>query len=321
MDLVRSLLQEYYPTLIAKDVKDVSPLPGANKNSENYLVTSSEGKLFLLRKYLLLQDEEVLLRILDILQFCREEGQPVPHAIRNKSKKYLTKDNGGIFALFTYLPGSHSTGTEEQLQDLARSLAKLHQVLQRCTLPAPQEEDSAYALLTSQELHALQEELPPADFNLLREELKIQGQSTDDLPRQLIHRDLHPQNILFQDDKVSGFLDFDGMVSSERIRDIAFCAFRHALLTTSEPSVIQGKIGQFLQRYEKISPLLPEEKAAIPFILKNESLKRLSYIFHQLEATGRSAWQSDMEKHLSHLRLINSIYSEADGKRKHLHNL
>ncbi|MDR0272539.1 MAG: phosphotransferase [Clostridiales bacterium] len=43
-----------------------------------------------------------------------------------------------------------------------------------------------------------------------------------ELPRQLIHRDIHFQNILFKNSKVSGFLDFDISQENVRIFDISY---------------------------------------------------------------------------------------------------
>ena len=35
-------------------------------------------------------------------------------------------------------------------------------------------------------------------------------QLEDDLPKQLIHRDLHPANMLFDNGRLTGFIDFEG---------------------------------------------------------------------------------------------------------------
>jgi len=43
------------------------------------------------------------------------------------------------------------------------------------------------------------------------------------IPRQIIHRDLNPSNILFKDGEVTGFIDFDISERNIRIFDICYC--------------------------------------------------------------------------------------------------
>ena len=45
----------------------------------------------------------------------------------------------------------------------------------------------------------------------------------DKLPQQLIHRDIHPQNMLFDNYKLSGIIDFDSIVYGVRIFDPCYC--------------------------------------------------------------------------------------------------
>ena len=45
-----------------------------------------------------------------------------------------------------------------------------------------------------------------------------------ELPRQLIHRDAHPSNMLFSAGRLTGLLDFELVRRGPRIFDLCYCA-------------------------------------------------------------------------------------------------
>ena len=50
------------------------------------------------------------------------------------------------------------------------------------------------------------------------------GMLYDKLPKQLIHRDPNPSNILFDNGIVTGFIDFDLSEINIRLWDVCYCA-------------------------------------------------------------------------------------------------
>lgn len=46
----------------------------------------------------------------------------------------------------------------------------------------------------------------------------------EDLPKHMIHRDFHPGNVLFKDDRLSGIVDFELTVKGIRIFDPCYLA-------------------------------------------------------------------------------------------------
>ena len=55
------------------------------------------------------------------------------------------------------------------------------------------------------------------------------GAKYDDFPKQIIHRDINPSNLLFDNGKFSGFLDFD--LSEINIRVFDICYFATSILS------------------------------------------------------------------------------------------
>jgi len=92
----------------------------------------------------------------------------------------------------------------------------------------------------------------------------------DKLPRQIIHRDSHPLNIIFDDNFVSGFIDFEISEVNVRIFDICYCAT--SILTEAKNfengyekwfNILSGLI----KGYDKVMALTIEEKKAIIYIM------------------------------------------------------
>ncbi len=111
-----------------------------------------------------------------------------------------------------------------------------------------------------------------------------------DLPRQIIHRDANPSNIMFHNGEVSGFLEFEISQRNVRIFDPCYCATG----ILSEASEIEGNFEKWpqilrgiIRGYDKIIKLTEAERRAIPYViysiqmifiawlLENESYKNL----------------------------------------------
>lgn len=92
----------------------------------------------------------------------------------------------------------------------------------------------------------------------------------NELPRQTIHRDPNPSNIMFENGEVSGFIDFVISERNVRIFDPCYCATG----ILSEAGQIDGgfeKWGDLLKGiiygYDDICKLTDIEKQSIPYII------------------------------------------------------
>ena len=89
------------------------------------------------------------------------------------------------------------------------------------------------------------------------------------LPRQLIHRDVHMGNLLFEEGNFVGYLDFD--ISQNNVRIFDICYLGAGLLVENYKDVeklCQWKkiFSGILEGYEEISVLSSDEKNAIPMM-------------------------------------------------------
>lgn len=89
------------------------------------------------------------------------------------------------------------------------------------------------------------------------------------LPRQLIHRDMHLGNLLFENDNFAGYLDFD--ISQKNVRILDVCYLGASMLVgnyqDAERLYLWQKIFKgVLAGYEEISQLSCDERQAIPMM-------------------------------------------------------
>ncbi len=104
----------------------------------------------------------------------------------------------------------------------------------------------------------------------------------ESLPRQLIHRDMHTGNLLFEDGVLSCYLDFDLSQKNVRIFDILYIACSQLVeIYKDETRLKQWReiFAGILQGYNKLLPLSEEEIKSIPILfLFNEVLFTAFYL-------------------------------------------
>ena len=102
----------------------------------------------------------------------------------------------------------------------------------------------------------------------------------DDLPVQLIHRDVHFGNFLFSNGKFSGYIDFD--LSQRNIRIFDLCYFLLGLLSEEIKFEITEEIWfEFLKNvfvaYDRKHKLTETERKAVPYVMECIELLFVSY--------------------------------------------
>ncbi len=103
----------------------------------------------------------------------------------------------------------------------------------------------------------------------------------DDLPRQMIHRDINPSNILFDNGEVSGFVDFDLTEVNIRIFDVCYCATA-ILSETYNNKNLDKKVWYdiftcLVDGYDSIVHLTEKEKDALPYVIYSIELICIAY--------------------------------------------
>lgn len=96
------------------------------------------------------------------------------------------------------------------------------------------------------------------------------GRLFEKLPKQLIHRDPNPCNILFCDGEISGFTDFEFSERNVRLQDPCYCAtgiLSEQRNTENAYDKFPAILENILKGYDSVNPLTAEEKQAVYYVI------------------------------------------------------
>lgn len=230
------------------------------------------GEDYVLKTY---EDVNMLQRNIKILTILEDRGIQVGGIVLTKDRKTYAKDTEYYYILTNKLVGSNITNIHKDtviVSEMGKVLARLHKAFKEC---GTQDEFWDNSLL--KEMNGWIKEVfvknswkyidESAFCNLVDSLEKVY----DKLPVQLIHRDVHLGNFLFDNGKFSGYIDFD--LSQRNIRIFDLCYFMLGLLSEEEVLDISAEqwfeiLKYFFAGYEQEHKLLPEEKQAVPYVME-----------------------------------------------------
>ena len=177
----------------------------AGITNTNYFVTTSQNK-FVLTIFEQNKAED-LPYFVDLMAHLSANGVLCPTPIFAKNHQALHQLHGKPAMMVSCLQGSDiAIPTVDQIKQVARELARLHAQGADYKATSVNQRDSNWRNNTAQKVLP---KLSKADQTLLKNELAYQ-QKTDysHLPAGVIHGDLFRDNVLFDIDKLTGFIDF-----------------------------------------------------------------------------------------------------------------
>lgn len=230
-------------------------------------------------------DPTTLLRNIAMMKSLYEAGIPVPEIAKLQDGREYLESNRRYYVLTSKLDGKNIIHIkdcgDEWFFMFGTILAKLHLAFQEC------EKNISYwnnSMLEEMEgwvnrnlLKFRPEYLEQEEINTSIKEL---AQVYEELPRQLIHRDVHLGNFLFDKGVFSGYIDFD--FSQKNIRIFDLCYFLLGILLEEDNNRVEEKkwfriVSQVVGGYNSILRLNTAEKNAIVCIMKNIELLFVAY--------------------------------------------
>ena len=168
------------------------------------------------------------------------------------------------------LPNSAHYGADRKkyAEQYGRGIARLHQALKSIQSDIALDEVELYNDVTSWALPNLRQQNQQWGLQIDKgffEDYQVEfGKLYHKLPKQLIHRDPNPSNILFDAGDISGFIDFDLSEINVRLWDPCYCATGILSDNNMEMYKIWFEIlSGILHGYDSINPLTEEEKRSV----------------------------------------------------------
>jgi len=215
--------------------------------------------------------------VIKLAQLLADEGIPVARYLPMVDGNMITQDG---YALMTKIEGTHIDLFEQPhlTVEFGRQLGRLHRALAKIETHFDDLEDSNF-------LEQWHDYIVPGLGDGVCNDFRnaVEAKLTEicpKLPHQLIHRDVHCQNTLFDDGKLVGWIDFDLHHRNARIFDMAYLLVYLIFGSQHDPIKVEKWrriCDQLMSAYDEANPLTAEERAALPLMMTAIELLFVSF--------------------------------------------
>ena len=234
----------------------------------NYFVTTSNGRFVLTLFEILGADE--LPFYLNLMAHLARHGIPCPNPVANRRNQFLGTLNGKPACIVSRLSGkSTTTPNDLQCAAIGEMLGEMHIAGQSFSQVMPNPRGTAWRAATSTQV------LPFLDAQqaaLLESEVALHAQHDwTSLPQGVIHADLFRDNVLLEENRIGGLIDFYFACSDALLYDVAITV--NDWCTNTGGTLDAAKTQIFLRAYHAVRPLLDSEQSAWPLMLRVAALR------------------------------------------------
>ena len=274
-------------------LESIQEYPRGSRKAPKLLIASDHGK-FLLKRRARGKDDPFKVAFCHALQLNLTNMQfPLPHLIgTRRENNSMLQWRGLVYELFEYIPGQSYPQTLEATFDSGRILGLYHKLLENFQSQW-QPPSGSYHMAPSVEtgmrsisaMLATPTAAKPngdpagvATVDFLMQSYHHAAESCeacgiDSWPKQIVHADWHPGNMLFRDNHVVAVIDYDSARLLPRIIDIANGALQFSILGGEEdvgrwPDYLdESRFKRFLRGYDEVMLLSQAEIQAIPWLM------------------------------------------------------
>ncbi|HEY0664935.1 MAG TPA: homoserine kinase [Gallionella sp.] len=234
----------------------------------NYFVTTSNGRFVLTLFEILGADE--LPFYLNLMAHLARHGIPCPSPVANRHNQFLGTLHGKPACIVSRLSGrSTAMPSTEQCAAIGAMLAQMHIAGQSFSQVMPNPRGAAWRAATAPKVRPF---LDAGQVALLDSEVALHARnSPTQLPQGVIHADLFRDNVLLEDDRVGGLIDFYFACSDALLYDVAITINDWCM--GSDGVLDRARAQAFLRAYHGVRPLLDEERTAWPLMLRVAALR------------------------------------------------
>jgi len=234
----------------------------------NYFVTTSNGRFVLTLFEKLTADE--LPFYLNLMAHLARHGIPCPNPMANRHNQFLGMLKGKPACIVSRLSGKSITAPNHaQCAAIGAMLGQMHIAGQSFSQIMPNPRGSAWRAATIPQVRPF---LDATQTALLDREFALHSQQKPPLlPQGVIHADLFRDNVLLEDERVGGLIDFYFACTDALLLDVAitvndWCMDDNQKLNTQRAQIL-------LRAYHAVRPLLDSERDAWPLMLRLAALR------------------------------------------------
>lgn len=266
--------------------------PGGVENTTYFLTTTAGRFILTLFEKRVAPDD--LPFFLALMRHLARKRVPAPLPVADRAGRDLRTICGRPAAIFTFLDGApRLSPSAPDCAALGAALARLHRAAADFPLRRTNDFGPAGWRRLAAACGARAEECAPGLFELVRAENQfIAAHWPEALPSGAIHADLFPDNVFFSGRTISGVIDFYFSCTDFLAYDLAIAVNAWA---SDRGRFDPVRAGAAISGYGSIRPLEPEERAAMPTLLRGAALRfLLTRLYDRLNpAPGAAVTEKD----------------------------
>lgn len=240
----------------------------------NYRVTTDRGR-YILTLYEKRVDPADLPFFLGLMEHLAARGVVCPLPVRDRSGAMLGTLAGRPAALVTFLDGAWPrTQSIAQCAAVGEALGRLHVAADGFALTRRNALGIAGWRPLFRRFETDADRIAPGLAGMIADELDhLHRVWPGTLPTGVIHADLFPDNVFFQDGRLSGLIDFYFACNDARAYDLAVSL--NAWCFTPDVAYDREKGRAMIAGYQRIRPLDESEADALPTLARGAALRFL----------------------------------------------
>ena len=316
-----------YTTLTNKDVLSLSnnyqldkviKFGGIKKGIENtnYFLKTDKKKFIItiFEKRVRKKDLPFFMNLMDELN---QKKIMCPKPLKNKKGKYLSTIKNKSACIVTFLKGKDKSHLDyKNCFDVGKNIAKFHKVTSKINLYRENSMSvrKLAGLLKSIKFKSIKRtlDLKSALNKNLRDIKRVWPKN---LPKGIIHGDLFLDNIFFDKNKFSGFIDFYFSSNDYLMYEIAICINALCFDKKKGKFVMNSqKIKNLINGYESVRILSKKEKNSLNVLCRGAALRYLLTRIYDYFNTPKTAFIKikDPNEYLQKLIIHNNLSSYKD---------
>ena len=242
--------------------------------NSNFLLHTEAGH-FILTLYEKRVDPNDLPFFLGLMEHLADRGLGCPLPVHDRSGAVLGTLADRPAAIVTFLEGQWvRRPTARHCELLGEALARLHLAGDGFALRRPNALSlPSWRPLWERSAARADEVAPGLAADIEAELVALEGTWPRDLPTGVVHADLFPDNVFFLGDRLSGLIDFYFACDDAFAYDVAICLNSWCFEQDLSFNLTKGRA--LLAAYERVRPLGPAERAALPILARGSALRFL----------------------------------------------
>lgn len=272
------------------DIGDFNSAEGIAEGVENtnYKLNTSQAT-YILTVYERRVKAEDLPFFMSLQKKLNDATFPCPLPIANKKGEVIGKINGKNYTIVTFLKGKWSLDVGlEEIEQGARTLANFHNHTSSMKdLSRANSLGKKFWIETYAKIKDKAEERFPVLEQVVEKGFAAIEKIPANLPKAIIHADFFPDNVLFENKKVTGVIDFYMACNDNLAYDLAIML--NSWCFEKDNSFNPAKTKKLLETYSAIRPLTPLELENLPLMCIAGSIRFMCSRLHDYFIRDESA--------------------------------